>query len=55
MVKFAAFLLLSASMRLCAADPSAWINSLGGRVERNAQGDIVAVILRAAPLSTMSR
>ena len=51
MAKCAILLLLSAVTALCAADPSDWISSLGGKVERNAQGAIVAVDLRGTWVS----
>jgi Leucine-rich repeat (LRR) protein len=47
MVKHALILLFAGCIALCAADPTDWINSLGGKVERNAQGAIVAVNLRS--------
>jgi Leucine-rich repeat (LRR) protein len=41
-------LLLSASALLCAADGTEWIASLGGRVQRDTTGNVVAVNLRGA-------
>jgi len=51
MLKYAFVLLLSLSPAIFAADSSDWISSLGGSVERNAQGKIVAVNLRGSWVS----
>jgi internalin A len=51
MAKLLACLVLAAGMALCAADPTDWIKSLGGEVERDARGDIVAVTLRGTWVS----
>jgi internalin A len=50
MRRLLAVLFLSASV-LSAADPSGWIASLGGKVERDAKGNIVAVNLRGSWVS----
>jgi Leucine-rich repeat (LRR) protein len=51
MLKYAVFLLLSFSSAILAADSLDWITSLGGSVERNPQGKIVAVNLRGTWVS----
>ena len=51
MLKYAFVLLLSLSPAIFAADSSDWISSLGGSVERNAQGKIGAVNLRGSWVS----
>src|SRR5579859_4491475 len=51
MLKYAVVLLLSFSPSIFAADSLDWITSLGGSVERNAQGKIVGVNLRGTWVS----
>jgi Leucine-rich repeat (LRR) protein len=51
MKKYALLLLLNVGSGFAATSPSDWIASLGGGVERNAQGKIVAVNLRGTWVS----
>jgi internalin A len=51
MLKSVVVLILAGCMGLYAAGPTDWIGPLGGKVERNAQGNIVAVNLRGTFVS----
>src|SRR5262249_25983667 len=48
MPKRAILLLVAAAVAACAADRTGWIASIGGSIERNADGNIIAVNLRGS-------